>query len=59
LDDFFFSKKGNQACLLLCGRIMKEFFDAGFVINEPKCNMDPALCMRQLGFDVDMDEGKF
>ena len=38
---------------------MKDFFDAGRILNEPKCNLDPALCLRQLGFDVDMGEGKF
>jgi hypothetical protein len=59
LDDFFFSKEGKHACLLLCRRIKKDFFDAGLIINEPKCNLDPALCLRQLGFDVDMGEGKF
>ncbi len=29
------------------------------IINEPKCNLDPSLCLRQLSFDVDMGEGKF
>ncbi len=40
-------------------RVRKEFFDAGLIINEPKCNLVPDLCLRQLGFDVDMGEGKF
>jgi hypothetical protein len=57
--DFFFSKKGKQACLLLCRRVQKDFFDAGLIINESKCGLDPALCLRQLGFDVDMGEGEF
>ncbi len=56
---FSFQKKGKRACLQLCRRVRKYFFDAGFIINEPKCNLDPALCLRQLGFDVDMGEGKF
>ena len=59
LDDFFFSKKGRQAFLLLCRRVRKDFSFAGLIINEPKCNLDPALCLRQLGFDVGMGEGKF
>jgi hypothetical protein len=45
--------------MLLCRRVRKYFFDTGFIINELKCNMDPALCLRQPGFDVDMGEGKF
>jgi hypothetical protein len=56
LDDFFFSKKGKHACMLLCRRIRKDFFDAGPIINESKSKLDPA---RQLGFDVDMGEGEF
>jgi len=59
LDDLFFSKKGKHACLFLCRRVRNDFFDAGLIINEPKCNLDPALCLRQLGFDVDMGEGEF
>ena len=39
--------------------VRKYLFDAGLIINEPKCNMDPALCLRQLDFDFDMGEGKF
>jgi hypothetical protein len=59
LDDFFFSKMGRQTCMLLCRRVKKDFFDAEVIINETKCKLDPALCLRQLGFDVDMGEGKF
>ena len=59
LDDFFFSKKGEQACLRLCLRVRKDFFSAGLIINVPKCCLTPALVLRQLGFDVDMAEGKF
>ncbi len=59
LDDFFFSKKGKQARLQLCRKVGKDFFDAGLIKNVPKCTLDPALCLRQLGFDVDMGEGKF
>ena len=36
LDDFFFSKKGEQACLRLCLRVRKDFFSAGRIINMPK-----------------------
>ncbi len=42
--------------MILCRRVRKDFFDAGLIINEPKCNLDPALCLPQLGFDVDMGE---
>ena len=35
-----------------------DFLDAGLVINEPKCQLEPALCLRQLGFDVDTVEEK-
>jgi len=59
LDDFFFSKKGRHAYLLLCRRVRKYLFDAGLIIHEPMCNLDPALCLRQLGFDVDMGDGEF
>ena len=59
LDDFFFTKKGKQACLQLCLRLQKDFFSAGLIINVPKCCLTPALVLRQLGFDVDMGEGKF
>ena len=59
LDDLFFSKKGKQPCLLLCQRVRKDFFDVGRIINEPKCNLNQAICLRQLGFDVDMGEEKF
>ncbi len=45
--------------MLLCRRVGKDFFDAGLIINDPKCHMEPALCFCQLGFDVDMGEGKF
>ena len=54
LHDFFFSKKGKQVCMLLGRRVKNDFFDAGLIINESKCNLDPALYLRQLGFDVDM-----
>jgi hypothetical protein len=59
LDDFFFSKKGEQACLRLYLRVRKDFFSAGLNINVPKCWLTPALVLRKLGFDVDMAEGKF
>jgi len=59
LDYFFFSKKGKHAYLLLCRSVGRDFFDAGIIINESKCNLDPALCLRQMDFDVDMGEGKF
>jgi len=39
--------------------VRHNFFDAGLILNEPKCNMDPVLCLWQLGFDVDMGEGEF
>ena len=45
--------------MLLCRRVGKDFFDAELMISELKCNLDPALCLRQLDFDVDMGEGKF
>ena len=37
LDDFFVSKKGRHACLLLCRRVKMDFFDAGLIINESRC----------------------
>ena len=43
--------------MLLCRRDIKGFFDVGLFIIEPKCNLDPALCLRELGFDIDMGEG--
>ena len=57
--NFFVSNNGRHTCLLLCRRVRKDFFDAGLIINEPKCQNEPALCLHQLGFDVDMGEGKF
>jgi len=59
LDDFFFSKKGEQVCPRLCLRVRKDFFSAGLIITVPKCCLPPALVLRRLGFDVDMGEGKF
>jgi hypothetical protein len=59
LDDFFSSKKGKHVSLLLCRRVKKDFFDAGLIIDESKCKLNPALYLRQMGFDVDMGEGKF
>jgi hypothetical protein len=59
LDDFFMSKKGEHAYLHFCFRVRKDFFSAGLIINVPKCCLTPALVLRQLGFDVDMGEGKF
>jgi hypothetical protein len=59
LDNFFFSKKGKHACLQLCRRVREDFFDAELIINEPKCNLDPDLCLRKYGFDVDMGEAIF
>jgi len=59
LDDIFFSEKGKHTCLLFCRRVQKDFFDTGLIINESKCKLNPALCLRQLGFDVDMGEGRF
>ena len=50
---------GKNACLILCLRMRKDFHDAGLIINVPKCQLDPAFCLRQLGFDIDMGEGKF
>jgi hypothetical protein len=43
----------------MCLRVRKDFFKAGLIINVPKCQLDPALCLRQLGFEVDMGEGRF
>ena len=37
----------------------KEFYSAGLIINVPKYYLTPSLMLRQLGFDVDMAEGKF
>jgi len=45
--------------MLLCRRVRKDFFDARLIINESKCKMDPDLCLRQLGFDVDICEDSF
>jgi hypothetical protein len=60
LGDFFFTKmKGSQVCLRLCREVRQDFYDACLIINVPKCQLDPALCLRQLGFDVDMGKGKF
>jgi hypothetical protein len=59
LDDFFFTKTGNKACMRLCLRVRKDFFSAGLIINVPKCCLTPPLVLRQLGFDVDMAEGNF
>ena len=59
LDDFFVTKKGRHACLLLCRKVRKVFFDAGLIINEPKCQLEPPLFLCQLVFDVDMGEEKF
>ncbi len=39
--------------------VIQDLFLAGFIINEPKCSLDPALCLQKLGFNVDMGEGKF
>ena len=57
LDDFFFSKNLKLACRVLCLR--EDFREAGLIINVPKCHLSPVLCMRQLGFDIGMGEGKF
>ena len=59
LDDFFFLKKGEHACLRLCLRVRKDFFSAGLIINVPKICLAPALVLLHLGFDVGMAEGKF
>jgi hypothetical protein len=59
MDDLFFSRKGEQVCLRLFLRVWKDFFSAGISINMPKCCLTPAPVLRQLGFDVDMAEGKF
>ncbi len=58
-NDFFFSKKGRHACRILCLRVRKDFFEAGLIINVPKCLSDPVMCLRQLGFEVGMKEGRF
>jgi hypothetical protein len=36
LDDFFFTKKVRQACLILSLKVRKDFFKAGLIINVPK-----------------------
>ena len=59
LDDFLVIRKGRHACMLLCRKVGKELFDAGLIINDPMCQLELALCLRKLGFVVDMDEGKF
>ena len=43
----------------MCLRIRKDFFKAGLVINVPKCQLDPAMCLRKVRFEVDMGEGRF
>jgi hypothetical protein len=57
--DDFFSRKGKPACLRLCLRVRKDFYSVGLIINMPKCYLTSSLMLRQLGFDVDMAEGKF
>ena len=56
---FFSTKKGRHACKILCLRIRKDFFKAGLIINVPKCQLELALCLRQLGFEVGMGKGRF
>ena len=36
LDDFFFSKKGEQACMRLCLRVGTDFFSTVEISNVPK-----------------------
>jgi len=59
LDDFFFSKMGEQACMRLHLRVRKDFFSAGLIMNVPKYYLTPSLMLPQLGFDVDLAEGNF
>jgi len=59
LDDFPFTKRGKHACWLLIRRVSKDFFDAGLIINEAKCELEQVLCLRQLGYDLDLGERKF
>jgi hypothetical protein len=43
----------------MCLRVRKDFFKAGLIINVPKCQLDPAMCLRQLGLELDMEESRF
>jgi hypothetical protein len=52
-------REGKNACVLLYRRVKKKIFDAGLIINEPKCQLELALCLRQHGLDVDTSGGKF
>ena len=59
LDDFMFMKHGFLQCASLARRVEGDFIRAGLKINVPKCHSVPAQQRRQLGFDVDFEDGKF
>ena len=46
-------KRENMHACSYAERVREDFFDAGLIINELKCNLEQAFFLRQLG------EGKF
>ena len=59
LDDFMFMKHGFWQCARMARKVEGDFIRAGLKINVPKCSTIPAQQRRQLGFDVDFEDGVF
>ena len=59
LDDFLFMARGFWQCVRLARKVGADLVRAGLRINVPKCVTRPTQQLIQLGFDVDVVDGKF
>jgi hypothetical protein len=59
LDDVRFMMRGFWQYVRLARKVERDFVRAGLKINVPKCSLVLEQQIRQLGFDVDFEAGKF
>ena len=53
MDDFLFMFPSFRETLELAAKILRDFIDAGFVVNLDKSMLHPAQSITQLGMIVD------
>ncbi len=59
LDDFMFMSPSFRESLDLAARVLRDFIEAGFVVNLEKSMLHPAQFITQLGMIVDFVSGHF
>ena len=59
MDDFLFMSKSREEALQLSSRILKDFREAGFVVNMEKSMLLPSQSLVHMGMVVDSVSGQF